>query len=216
METNQTYQNELGSAMLPFVMRELVDTVMKRKTLPLEDALYYIYSSNLYKALLDENTKLWYSSTLSLYEALEKEKTEQKKVQKDNPKILLFQMFCAENYRETKNISAKETLLLFSNHGVFEFLYENFEMLHTQDTESRKSMRRPNQTLFRFLILSYCLIVLTYNIQNHWVITILHGFFQHFCRAIILFQFMQTIPVFKKKGSPILQFGIQRLIFFFS
>ena len=38
METNQTYQNELGSAMLPFVMRELVDTVMKRKTLPLEDA----------------------------------------------------------------------------------------------------------------------------------------------------------------------------------
>ena len=60
METNQTYQNELGSAMLPFVMRELVDTVMKRKTLPLEDALYYIYSSNLYKALLDENTKLWY------------------------------------------------------------------------------------------------------------------------------------------------------------
>ena len=41
METNQTYQNELGSAMLPFVMRELVDTVMKRKTLPLEDALYY-------------------------------------------------------------------------------------------------------------------------------------------------------------------------------
>ena len=33
-----------------------------RKTLPLEDALYYIYSSNLYKALLDENTKLWYSS----------------------------------------------------------------------------------------------------------------------------------------------------------
>ena len=37
METNQTYQNELGSAMLPFVLRELVDTVMKRKTLPLED-----------------------------------------------------------------------------------------------------------------------------------------------------------------------------------
>ena len=42
METNQTYQNELGSAMLPFVMRELVDTVMKRKTLPLEDALYIL------------------------------------------------------------------------------------------------------------------------------------------------------------------------------
>ena len=135
METNQTYQNELGSAMLPFVMRELVDIVMKRKALPLEDALYYIYSSNLYKALLDENTKLWYSSTLSLYEMLIKEKAKQKKVQKNNQKILLFQMFCAENYREAKNISAKEALLLFSNHGIFEFLHDNFELLHTQDTE---------------------------------------------------------------------------------
>ena len=133
METNQTYQNGLGSAMLPFVMRELVDTVMKRKTLSLEDALYYIYSSRLYESLLDENTKLWYSSTLSLYEALEKEKTEQKKAQKDNPEILLFQMFCVENYRETKHRSAKETLLQFSARGVFEVLRDNFEMLHTQD-----------------------------------------------------------------------------------
>lgn len=93
METNQTYQNELGSAMLPFVMRELVDTVMKRKTLPLEDALYYIYSSNLYKALLDENTKLWYSSTLSLYEALEKEKTEQKKYKRTIQRYCFFKCF---------------------------------------------------------------------------------------------------------------------------
>lgn len=134
MENNQTYQNELGSAMLPFVMRELVNTVMKRKALSLEDALYYIYSSQLYKSLLDENTKLWYSSTLSLYEALEKEKTTQKKARNDNSQTLLFKMFCAENYRETNKISAEETLLLFSKHGVFKFLHDNFEMLHTQDT----------------------------------------------------------------------------------
>ena len=57
-----------------FIKRELAEMVMKRKTLPLEDALYYIYSSRLYKALTDESTKLWYSSTLSLYEILEKEK----------------------------------------------------------------------------------------------------------------------------------------------
>ena len=97
-----------------------------------------IYASTLARDIAKYQSCLLYtsySSTLSLYEALEKEKTEQKKVQKDNTKILLFQMFCAENYRETKNISAKDTLLLFSNHGVFEFLYENFEMLHTQDTE---------------------------------------------------------------------------------
>lgn len=77
----QNDQNQLGYAMLPFVMRELVNMVMKKKTLPLRDALYYVYSSQLYKFLLDLNTKLWYSSTLSLYEALEKEKTEQRKAQ---------------------------------------------------------------------------------------------------------------------------------------
>lgn len=131
----QNDQNQLDYAMLPFVMRELVDMVMKKKTLPLKDALYYIYSSKLYKSLLDLNTKLWYSSTLSLYEALEKEKMEQRKVQGDDSKILLFKMFCIENYRETKKKSAEETLLLFSNYEVFEFLNDNFEMLHTQDTE---------------------------------------------------------------------------------
>lgn len=94
METNQTYQNELGSAMLPFVMRELVDTVMKRKTLPLEDALYYIYSSNLYKALLDENTKLWYSSTLSLYEALEKRNRTEESTKGQSKDIAFSNVLC--------------------------------------------------------------------------------------------------------------------------
>lgn len=131
----ETFQSDPGSAMLPFVMRELVELVMKKKALLLEDALYYIYSSQLYKSLLDENTKLWYSSTLSLYEALEKEKAEKRKRQNDDSKILLFKMFCIENYREAKKKSAEEILLLFSTYNVFEFLRDNFEMLHTQDTE---------------------------------------------------------------------------------
>lgn len=128
-------QEELTSTMLPFVMRELVELVMKKKALPLGDALYYIYSSRFYKSLSDENTKLWYSSTLSLYDILEKEKAEEKQKQNDNTKVLLFKMFCIENYREAKKQSIEETLLLFSNHKVFDFLDETFEMLHTQDTE---------------------------------------------------------------------------------
>ena len=72
MEITHKNQGELDSTMLPFVMRELVELVMKKKALPLGDALYYIYSSKLYKSLLDKSTKLWYSSTLSLYETLKK------------------------------------------------------------------------------------------------------------------------------------------------
>ena len=61
-----------------------------------------------------------------------------RKKQKKNDgdtKILLFKMFCIENYREEKKQSAEETLLLFSDYGVFDFLDETFEMLHTQDPE---------------------------------------------------------------------------------
>lgn len=135
MEIAHKTQGKLNLTMLPFVMKELVELVMKKKALPLGDALYYIYSSTLYKSLLDESTKQWYSSTLSLYDTLEKEKIEEKRQQNDNAKILLFKMFCIENYKVAKNKNAEETLLLFSNHGVFDFLDKTFEMLHTQDTE---------------------------------------------------------------------------------
>ena len=107
MEITHKNQGELDSTMLPFVMRELVELVMKKKALPLGDALYYIYSSKLYKSLLDKSTKLWYSSTLSLYETLEKEKTEEKRRYNGDTKILLFKMFCIENYRERNKVRKK-------------------------------------------------------------------------------------------------------------
>ena len=88
MEITHKNQGELDSTMLPFVMRELVELVMKKKALPLGDALYYIYSSKLYKSLLDKSTKLWYSSTLSLYETLRRKK------QKKNDGITVTRRSC--------------------------------------------------------------------------------------------------------------------------
>lgn len=135
MGTVQNHREELGLSMLPFVMRELVEMVMKKKALLLDDALHYIYTTRLYKSLLDESTKQWYSSTLLLYEALEKEKAEEKETQSDDTKVLLFKMFCIENYRHAKGISAAQALLVFSEYQVFDFLERTFEMLHTQDTD---------------------------------------------------------------------------------
>ncbi len=127
--------NKIGFDMLPFVMKELVAMVMKKKALPFEDALYYIYSSELYARLLDEETKTWYLSTPSLYEMLEKQKADERNSQEDNKKVMLFKMFCIENYKEAEKLSAKEALLLFSEYAVFSFLDETFEMLHTQDVD---------------------------------------------------------------------------------
>ena len=130
------YEEEgLAQSMLPFVMRELAELVMRKKALPLENALHYIYTSRLYKSLLDEDTKQWYSSTLSLYETLEKEKAEERRKQNGDTKILLFKMFCIENYRKAKGLSGEEALSLFYRYRVFDFLDSTFEMLHTQDTD---------------------------------------------------------------------------------
>lgn len=127
--------DNLGFDMLPFVMKELVAMVMKKKALPLEDALYYVYSSELYNKLLDEEAKLWYLSTLSIYGLLEKEKADERGLQDGDIKLVLFKVFCIENYRAVEKLSAKEALLLFSDYEVFSFLDETFEVLHTQDVD---------------------------------------------------------------------------------
>ncbi|MDR1974133.1 MAG: DUF3791 domain-containing protein [Bacteroidales bacterium] len=125
--------NDVDFEMLPFVMKELVAMVVEKKSLPLENALHYIYSSKMYKTLISKETKMWYLSTLSLYDLLEKEKEEKRSY--CDEKVLLFEMFCIENFRAKKNLSAEDALLLFSNYDVFSFLEDTFEMLHTQDRD---------------------------------------------------------------------------------
>ena len=119
--------------MLPFVMKDLVAMVMKKKAITMEDALYYIYSSDFYHTLLDDKAKTWYLSTISMYEMLEKQKAKERKMCKSDKAIMLFKMFCIENYRNANNLSSRETLLIFTKYNVFSFLEENFEVLHTQD-----------------------------------------------------------------------------------
>ena len=125
-------ENNLGFEVLPLILRDLIGMVVKKKTLPLEDALHYVYTSRLYQSLLDEETKTWYLSTISLYDLLEKEK-KAKREKQQKEKELLFKTFCIENFKLKENLTATEVLLLFSKYSVFDFLDETFEMLHTQD-----------------------------------------------------------------------------------
>ena len=125
-------ENNLGFEVLPLILRDLIGMVVKKKTLPLEDALHYVYTSRLYQSLLDEKTKTWYLSTISLYDLLEKEKKANREKQQKE-KELLFKTFCIENFKLKENLTATEVLLLFSKYSVFDFLDETFEMLHTQD-----------------------------------------------------------------------------------
>lgn len=125
----------IENAILPFKLQQFVAFIIEKKRFSLRDALCYLYNTELYGKLMDSSAKMWYLSTLTLYDMLEKEKAEIKEQESKDPAILLFQIFCLENYKEEKLLSAEETLALFIEYNVFDYLQQVFEMLHTQSRE---------------------------------------------------------------------------------
>ena len=118
----------IETAIMPFKVQQLVEIIMNKKQLDYEDAFDYLYNSDCYKLLLDEEAKLWYMSGLSIFEMLEEEKAGKT----GNAKMLLFFSFCLEKYKLFANISAEESLFLFRKYRVFDYLREAFDALHTQ------------------------------------------------------------------------------------
>lgn len=123
---------EPGKAILPFKVEHLLRFIMEKKKMTSTDALYYLYSSDLYKVLPSEATKYWYLSVPALYEMLEKEKRKKRKNDSTDSKVRLFLIFCIESYKEAFSCTGEETVSLFRAEGVFDFLEKHFEVLHTQ------------------------------------------------------------------------------------
>ena len=121
-----------GTAIRPFVVKDMVSMIMQKKRLSFVDASCYLYSSELYAKILDDETKMWYLSTPALYDILE----EEKRNKRHHPlpdKLLMFRSFCIESYSDYKQQSSLNTISLFKQYEVFAFLDDTFEMLHTQD-----------------------------------------------------------------------------------
>lgn len=124
--------NDKTTAMRPFVVKDLLRMIMSRKNMAFDDALFYLYSSDLYMKLLDDEVKMWYMSTVALYDILEEEKRLKRRVELTE-KNLMFRVFCIESYCDLKDVYHEDTLALFRQYDVFEFLDDTFEVLHTQD-----------------------------------------------------------------------------------
>lgn len=50
-------------------------------------------------------------------------------------KINDFIIFCLESYKTKHNLTGKEANEIFNKYGVDEYLYNGFDMLHTQGEE---------------------------------------------------------------------------------
>lgn len=46
-------------------------------------------------------------------------------------KEMAFVIFCIENYKGYRNLSGKETLKLFNDYGVLDYLEQHYDVLHT-------------------------------------------------------------------------------------
>ena len=49
--------------------------------------------------------------------------------------ITYFISFCIEQYMNAKGIDEDEVIATFSEYGVFDYLYDYFEVLHTQSRQ---------------------------------------------------------------------------------
>ncbi len=49
---------------------------------------------------------------------------------------LEFVSFCIEQYKKATNQSGKDVEQMFEKHGVISFLFEHYEILHTQSAQS--------------------------------------------------------------------------------
>lgn len=46
-------------------------------------------------------------------------------------KEMAFTVFCLENYKTHRNLSGQEVYLLFDRYGVFDYIREFYDVLHT-------------------------------------------------------------------------------------
>ena len=61
-------------SILPLKVEGIVELLIEERKMSLEDALEYLYSSQLYALLEQEETKMWYYSSKMLVYLLENEK----------------------------------------------------------------------------------------------------------------------------------------------
>jgi len=120
-------------AILPFKVRELAEIISEKKRLSYDDALFYLYNSDLYHDLINPRLKLWYYSGSQLYDYLEDEKSGSKFFFVTKAEFQFF-VFCIEQYRLRDDLPSAGVLAMFKNLKLDKFLLRNFEVLHTQST----------------------------------------------------------------------------------
>ena len=76
-------ENEVFRPIIPLKIQDLTSLIIERKQIEFQKAIQYLYSSKLYEALSNEETKLWHLSIEKLFDMLENEKRTRKIIYPD-------------------------------------------------------------------------------------------------------------------------------------
>lgn len=117
---------------VPVKIAKLAEYVSFKKKISLHEALVYIYSNPMYKELYNEGAKWWYLSSEALYE--EFEYVRKKQSYDVSLEAFAFFTYTLEKYAIYHKISGFQALALFDNYAVDMFLFQHYDLLHTQGT----------------------------------------------------------------------------------
>lgn len=118
---------------VPIKISRLAEYVSIRKRISLDNALLYIYSNPMYKAMYNEKSKWWYMSTEALYREFEIARHAQTK--KISIPAFEFYTYIMEMFAISRGIWGLQAYSIFKDYHVDKFLIDNYDLLHTQGTE---------------------------------------------------------------------------------
>lgn len=120
----------MSSAIIPLKISQLAILISRRKHIPINAALGYIYDSPFYAKLYDEKAKWWYLDTESLYRQLEVSWVKTEEILPNN--VIVFLSFCIEKYAQKHGITSLQAYAIFRQYEADAYLIDGFDMLHTQ------------------------------------------------------------------------------------
>lgn len=121
---------KIEDSIVPIKIADFVSYIAKRKRMAVTDAMCYLYNSEMANNLYDENAKWWYLDNETLYGYMEQMRRDENGGL--SARELQFIVFCVENYARQKHLSSLEVFALFRRSGMYRFLTDNYDVLHTQ------------------------------------------------------------------------------------
>ena len=121
-------------AVMPYISADLIGMIAKKKQVTEDEAIAMLYASKLYAALEPRSGSTARRCFIRFLNRKNKREVFAIPMCKEAAGMsqeTAFAVFCIENYKVHKSLTGKQTEALFRRYGVFDYLREFYDVLHT-------------------------------------------------------------------------------------